>query len=87
MKKLSLGTPPKDPARFQEWAGRALAQIQLASFEDIELIFDDFNVKGAFTPSHELNVATATLPDLTAFVATLIADMRKRGQNRNLDEV
>lgn len=83
MRKLALGTP----ARLDDaaWAVRALKQIEQASYEDAELIFDDYTITGTFTDTRTLDVATATLADLIAFVATLVTDLQKRGQNRTGD--
>lgn len=80
MKKLALGNPvsPNDIG----WAIRSLKAIEAASFEDIEATMDDFTITGSFTETHELNVATAALGDLIAFVATMVSDIQKRGQNR-----
>lgn len=61
----------------------ALREIELASQEvDIVLIAKNFTITGAYTNTRTLNVSTATLPDLLAFVATFIADLQKGGANR-----
>lgn len=87
MKKLALGTPPGDPKQFQKWAAQALMTVQLASFEDAELIFDDFQIVGAFTETRSLTPGTATTTDIANFLATLVSDLKRRGQKRNYDEV
>lgn len=80
MKKLSLGNPtsPSDIG----WAQRALKTIERASREDIETVFDGYTVVGTYTPTRTLDTDIAALPDLIAFVATLVTDIQKRGQNR-----
>jgi hypothetical protein len=80
MKKLALGNPSS--SADTGWAVRSLKAIERASYEDAELIFDDYTVTGTFTETRTLDVATATLPDLIAFIATLVTDIQKRGQNR-----
>lgn len=81
MKKLMLGTPTG--AGDVGWAHRALKTIERASFEDIETLFDDLTISGTYTDTRTLDADTATLADLIAFVATLISDIQKRGQNRD----
>lgn len=80
MRKLFLGNPsgPDDTL----WAIQALKTIEGATFEDVEAIINDFTVTGVYTPARTLNTSTATLADLIAFVATLVTDIQKRGQNR-----
>lgn len=81
MKKLALGNPtwPGEVA----WAVRSLKTIERASFEDAETIFDDLTITGTYTATRTLDADTATLSDLIAFVATLVSDIQKRGQNRD----
>jgi hypothetical protein len=80
VRRLVLGTPssPQDVG----WTHGALKLIEQASHEDIEAIFDDFTIAGTYTPTRTLNTTTAALPDLIAFVATLVSDIQKRGQHR-----
>lgn len=77
MKKLALGS-----GQDLGWALRSLKTIERASFEDAETVFDDYTISGAYTETRELDVDTATLPDLLAVFATLITDIQKRGQSR-----
>ncbi len=61
----------------------ALREIERASQEnDAVLIAQNFTITGAYTDTRTLDVSTATLPDLIAFVATYIADMQRGGANR-----
>ena len=85
MKRLSLGSPLG--ADDTQWAFNALKQIEQASYEDIEGTFDDFTITGTFTETRTLNASTATLSDVVAFIATMVSDIQKRGQNRNPNEV
>lgn len=82
MKKLTLGTPggPQDIG----WAHRALKAIERASYEDIEQVMDDYTIEGTFTPTRTLDGGAATLDELRAFIATLVQDLQKRGQNRSI---
>jgi hypothetical protein len=80
VRRLSFGQPANQ--NDFGWCVRALKKIEQASVEDIEQVFDDYTVTGTFTETRTLDVATATLPDLIAFIATLVTDIQKRGQNR-----
>lgn len=58
-------------------------EIERASHEcDITELAQAFTITGAYTPTRVLDVTTATLPDLLAFVATWVADRQRGGQNR-----
>lgn len=80
MRKLTFGSPlkPDDIA----WAIRSLQQIERASREDIETVFDGLTISGTYTDTRTLNASTATLPDLIAFVATMVSDIKKRGERK-----
>ena len=61
----------------------AINEIERASHEcDVTELAQAFTITGTYTTTRTLNVATATLPDLIAFVATWVADRQKGGQNR-----
>lgn len=81
MKKLALGSPPQ--GRSLEWAVQSLKKIERASYEDAELIFDGVTITGSFVETRTLDPSSATLDDLLAFIATLVTDIQKRGQNRS----
>lgn len=80
MRKLALGAPQSD--KDLAWAFNAIHQIELATYEDVEATMNDLTITGTFTPTRTLNAATATHADLLAFVATMVSDIQKRGQNR-----
>lgn len=83
MKRLAFGAPVgSSPEAFRAWAIQALKKIELASNEDIETIFQAYIVTGAFPVTREIDVATATLSDVIAFLATLITDVKQGGPNR-----
>ena len=61
----------------------ALQEVERASQEsDIVLIAQNFTITGSYTATRTLNVSTAALSDLIAFVATLVSDLQKGGANR-----
>lgn len=61
----------------------SLTEIERASHEnDVVELAQAFTITGAYTPTRVLDVTTATLPDLIAFVATWVADRQRGGQNR-----
>ena len=82
MKRLALGAP-KGPDDLG-WAFVSLKKIEQASYEDIEQVMDDYEITGTFTETRTLDGGAATLADLRAFVATLVLDLQKRGQNRSI---
>lgn len=87
MKVLAFGMP--QAGQEIPWIINALRQIERASNEDSERIFDDFTITN-LAPINEvrtLDAVAATLPQLVAFVATMVSDLKKRGQNRSLNEV
>jgi hypothetical protein len=78
MKPFNFGQPPAD---VPEWLRRLAQEIENDSNVDAEAIMREaFSVTGSWTPTRSLDVDTATLPDLLAFIATLITDIQTRGQ-------
>lgn len=67
------------------WVHRALKKIEAATVEDIEQVVADFTVTGTYTETRALDASSATLPDVIAFIATLVTDIQKRGQHRTGD--
>lgn len=84
MRKVSLsGAPSGQPQQQIAWLHNALREIERASNDnDPMIIAQNFTITGAFTTTRTLNVATATLSDLIAVVATLISDLQKGGSSR-----
>jgi hypothetical protein len=76
MRELNLATP----LSLQDVA-YAFQEISNASREDAVAIADGYTVTN-FTASRTLNAGTATTAQVAAFIATLIDDLQKRGQNR-----
>jgi hypothetical protein len=69
----------KDPA-----AADALKEIELASAEfNLLDIASAFTISGAYTRRTTLNVGTATLAETREFIATLIDDLKRGGENRS----
>lgn len=61
----------------------SLTEIERASHEcDITELAQAFTITGVYTPTRALDVSTATLPDLLAFIATWVTDRQRGGQNR-----
>lgn len=82
MKKLSFGAPAATPDGFRQWVIQFAKRIELASNEDIQAMLQAYSVTGDFTPTRSIDVATAAFPDLLAFIATLITDVKRGGPNR-----
>lgn len=81
MRRLTFGDPL--PGGFEAWVKDALRQIENASLLDVEQIMLEYTVTGAFTETRTLDTATATLPDVVNFLATLISDIQRGGQKRS----
>lgn len=61
----------------------ALREIELASQEaNIVDIAQAFTITGAFTETRELEIGVSTLAETQAFIATLIADLKRGGAFR-----
>lgn len=56
--------------------------INASADENIIDIAAAFTVTGSYTETRELHVGTSTLEETQAFLATLIADLKRGGQNR-----
>lgn len=81
MRAISLGQPLNDND-FAKWALEALREIERASYEDIAEIADSYNVTGTLTETRDLDVDTPTAANIAAVLGTLIADLKKRGVNK-----
>ena len=69
----------KDPA-----AADALKEIELASAEfNILDIATAFTITGVYTRRTTLDVGTSTLTETQEFLATLIEDLKRGGENRS----
>lgn len=79
MRRIYLDTGNvKDPA-----VAAALHEIINASAdENLIDIVAPYTVDGSFTETRELHVGTSTLAQTQAFIATLINDLKRGGQNR-----
>ena len=64
---------------FRRFVLNALREIEEASREETEAIFDDYTVSN-FTVTRELNASTATLSDAVNFLCTISSDLQTRGQ-------
>ena len=79
MRRVDINTGAiRDPA-----AKSAIQEIVNASADnDIIDIAAAFEVTGSYTETRTLNVGTSTLEETQAFIATLIADLKRGGQHR-----
>lgn len=85
MKRLILGSPlGTSQEAFNRWAAEAFQQIERATAEDIETVLSEYSTTGTVTELRTFNAATATASDLRNVLATLIQDIKKRGQKRSL---
>jgi len=80
MRRVDLNTGGvRDPA-----ARSLFQELMLASGEqNIVDIAAAFAVDGDYTETRELHVGTSTLEETQAFLATLIADLKRGGSNRS----
>jgi len=86
MKKLSLGGGPPLSAPVEvrlDWAYRALRTIEQGSQEnDVSDLGQNFSFDAAVTPVTTLLVATPSLANTNAVLATLLTYLQKGGPNR-----
>jgi hypothetical protein len=82
MKRLAFGSPLQ-ASDFPRWVTEALREIESASAEDVEATLSEFSYTGALTEVRTFDAATATATDLRNVLATLISDIKKRGQKRS----
>ncbi len=80
MRRVNLNTGlVRDPA-----ARDLFKEVELASGEqnlvDIAMAFD---IEGDYTETRILHVGTSTLEETQAFIATLIADLKRGGKSRS----
>lgn len=82
MRRLILGSPLPIKNGFEQWVKDALQQIEQATAEDIEAVISEFSVTGTLTELRTFNAGTATATDLRNVLATMISDIKKRGQKK-----
>lgn len=56
--------------------------INASADENLIDIAAPYTVDGTYTETRELHVGTSTLEETQAFIATLISDFKRGGQNR-----
>ena len=80
MRRLSINTGSvKDRA-----VAAILEEIQKSSAdENIIDIAAPYTIEGDYTETRTLNVETATLEEVKAFIATFIGDLKRGGANRS----
>jgi hypothetical protein len=84
MRQVSLGplAPNATTDQKLDWIIRSLREFENASTEEAEAVFDSYSSDVAPTTTRQVNVTTPTTANLAAVLASLIADMRKRGINK-----
>lgn len=84
MRQVFFGHPSNsfDNEQFKKWVAESLYEIELASQDDIALMFKDFTVTN-FTDTRTLDASTATASDVAKVLCTLIYDIQKRGMKRS----
>lgn len=82
MRRIVLGSPLPIKGGFETWVIEALRQLEDATAEDIEAVISEFSVTGTLTEQRTFNAGTATATDLRNVLATMISDIKKRGQKK-----
>jgi hypothetical protein len=80
MIEVSLGAPA-DPNDVR-WVIASLREIERASRIGGDTIADGFTIVGTLTETRTLDVDTPTVANIAAVLATLLTDMKRRGQKR-----
>lgn len=75
---------PLNVGQVKDVVARALIdELARASQEnDVVDIASAFDVTGSYTETRTLDVGTSTLTQTQAFIATLLADLKRGGQHR-----
>jgi hypothetical protein len=84
MRQVSLGplAPNATVQQTLDWLVLAVREFENASTEEPVAVFDSYSSDVAPTTTRQVNVTTPTTANLAAVLASLIADMRKRGINK-----
>lgn len=84
MRAVFFGQPANkdDDKLFRDWVSTCLAEIELASQDDIPVMMKDFTVTN-YTATRSLDASTATAADVAKVLCTLINDLQKRGMKRS----
>lgn len=80
MRPVSLGVPASEND-FQ-WVIRAMREIENASRIGGDTIADGYTIDGTFTETRTLDLNTPSAANIAAVLATLLTDMKRRGQKR-----
>ncbi|HWW46325.1 MAG TPA: hypothetical protein VNZ94_00600 [Xanthobacteraceae bacterium] len=81
MRPLHLGS--ELPGQFDKWVRDSLREIENASYEDISEVADSFTISGDLPETRALNLASPSIDNIAAVLATFISDMKKRGAKRD----
>lgn len=77
MRPVQLGQPAND--NDKDWIRNSLFEIERASQEETEAIFDDYAVSN-YTINRTLDVTGSTDTEFRNFLATMIIDFQNRGR-------
>lgn len=77
MRQLNFGTPPRDTEGKIDWIVRALRQIESASRDNTDEIWDDYTVTN-HTDTRTFDANSTTVDELADVVGTLIDDYKNR---------
>jgi hypothetical protein len=85
MTPVSLGSAlGGDDEAFRQWVIACFQQIENASWEDIAEVADGYTITGTLTETRTLDVATPSTANIAAVLGTLITDLKRRGQKRDV---
>lgn len=71
------GAVSRTPSRLQ--TRDLLRQLRVVNLGELVGKTEEYTVTGSYTPTRDLDIATATLGDVVAVLATLILDLKDKG--------
>jgi tripartite-type tricarboxylate transporter receptor subunit TctC len=79
---FSFGRPTENTQEaINRWVEDALRQVERST--DVQEVLAEFSTTGSFTETRTFNASSATLGDLRNVLATMISDIKKKGQKRD----
>jgi hypothetical protein len=84
MRQISLGPLSANAGTDEKlnWIIAQLREIERASGEDPIEVADSYGANASFTITRQINVTSPSASNLANVLASLIADLRKRGVKR-----
>ena len=85
MRTVSLAPLPGNAATDQrlDWCIRAIQELARAANEDPIKVFDSYATDATVAVTRTLNVTSPSPSNIAAVIATLIADLKRRGVKRS----